>query len=411
MRLHGVSLLRYTLALYLASRLLYLVIAAVAMLAVDTLGSHTGLATTLNWQGLPLSHSTLGSEMSNWDGEWYLRTAATWYYHHVVRASGAYTTLGFMPLYPMAIWFVAHILPIGDLGAAIAIAMVAGGVGTLLAAKLAEEWWGEAAARRAITFWCFFPGTIVFSMVYSEGLTVALVAAAMLLLARRRWLWAGVAAGFATAVAPTDLVAVPMCLVAALLQWRRSGWSWRERHRRFGDREARRSLLAVILAPLGAIGFGIYLWFWTGSPLADYTAQHIEWSESTTPLAIPRVAKAFVHQLFIQGAGPRGPAGIDLNGVLALLGTAFLLFALKLMWDHRASVPATAWVWSLGVAFLALTSAKTPPNPRILVDAFPLVLVVGMALGERAYRRAMRYNLLATVVLSPITYVGLWLRP
>ena len=410
-RLREVSLTRYTLAVYLASRLLYLVIAAAAMLAVDTVGSHTGLAATLNWQGFPLSHSTLGSEMSNWDGKWYLLTAATWYYHHVVRLPGAYTTLGFMPLYPMAIWLVAHILPIGNLGAALAIAMISGGVATVLIAKLTEEWWGAAAARRVVLFWCFFPGTIVFSMVYSEGLTVSLIAATMLLLARRRWVWAGVTAGFATAVAPTDLVAVPMCMAAVLLYWRDSGWSWRDRSRRFGNRDSRRSLVTVILAPLGAVGFGIYLWVWTGSPLADYTAQHIEWSESTTPLAIPRVGKAFLHQLFIVGAGARGPAGIDLNGVLALLGTAFLLFAFKLMWDHRTRIPVTAWVWTVGVALLALTSAKTPPNPRLLVDGFPLVLIVGKALGDRGYRRAMRYNLLATVVLSPITYVGMWLRP
>ncbi len=409
--LRTASLTGYTIAAYLASRLFYLAIAGTAILVVDTLGAHTGLASTFNWQGLPLTHSTLGSVMSNWDGEWYLRTAATWYFHHVIRAPGAYTTLGFMPMYPMAIWLVAHILPIGDVLAGIAVSMVAGGVATVLVGKLARDWWGDQAARRAIRFWCLFPGTIVFSMVYSEALTVSLIAGAMLLLARRRWLWAGVLAGFATAVAPTDLAAVPMCAVAALLEWRRCGWSLRDRARRFGTRDSWRALLAPVLSVGGAVGFGIYLWIWTGSPFADYTAQHIEWSESTTPLAIPNVAIALGRQLFVSGAGGHGPGGVDLNNALALAGTAFMLFALKLLWDHRARVPLTTWVWTLVVCLLAVTSANTPPNPRILIDAFPLVLAAGAALDGRAHRRAMRAGLLATIVLSPITYVGMWLRP
>ncbi len=400
--LRGASRTRYSVYMYLASRLLYLVIAAIAMALIDTVGSHTALSHAHNWQGHPLDTSSLGTMMSNWDGKWYLLTTQTWYYHHVVPHVGAYTTLGFMPLYPMAMWLVAHILPIGDLGAGLAIAMVSGGVATVLIGQLAEDWWGEAVARRAIRFWCFFPGTIVFSMVYSEGLTLSLIAGSMLLLARKRWLWAGVLAGFSTAVAPTDLAAVPMCAVAAVLELRSRGWH---------DGQARRSLIAPILATFGAIGFGIYLWIWTGSPLSDYRAQRIEWSEKSTPLAIPHVVLQVIRQMFVSGVGSHGPGGIDLNDILALFGTAFLIFGLKLLWDHRSRVPATAWVWTVCVSVLALTSAKTPPNPRLLILAFPLVMVVGRALSDRNYRRAMKYNLLVTLAASPITYVGMWLRP
>jgi hypothetical protein len=239
-------------------------------------------------------------------------------------------------------------------------------------------------------------------MVYSEGLTLALIAGSMLLLQRRRWLWAGVLAGFSTAVAPTDLAAVPMCAVAALLELRSRGWH---------DREARRSLVAPILSTFGAIGFAIYLWIWTGSPLSDYRAQHIEWSESTTVLAVPRLVVAVIRQMFVSGVGAHGPGGIDLNAILALLGTAFLIFGFKLLWDHRSRVPAPAWAWTVCVSILALTSARTPPNPRMLIVAFPLVIVVGKALSDRNYRKAMKYNLLVTLLATPITYVGMWLRP
>ena len=115
--------------------------------------------------------------------------------------------------------------------------------------------------------------------------------------------------------------------------------------------------------------------------------------------------------MFISGVGSHGPGGIDLNAVLALLGTAFLLLGFKLLWDHRARVPATAWVWTVCVSVLALTSAKTPPNPRLLILAFPLVIVVGKALADAQLPASDEVNLLATIVASPITYVGMWLRP
>lgn len=398
--LRSTSLQRYALYLYIASRVLYLVIAAVSVGAIDIIGSHTQLAGAHNWELDPLTHSTLGTVMSNWDGKWYLLTSENWYYHRVLPGAGQYTTLGFMPLYPMVMWVFAHV--IGNFGSGLLVSMVGGGVATLLIARLAADWWGEQSARRAVAYWCFFPGTIVFSMVYSEGLLLALISGALLLLQRKRWLWAGVCAGFATAIAPAALSAVPMCAAAAAIELHRRGWR---------DREARRSLIAPILAPAGAVGFGIYLWIWTGSPLADYRAQHLEWSETTTPLAVPRVAIQFIHQLFVSGVGTHGPGGVDLNGVLALLGTGFLIWAFRLLWERRSRVPLTAWVWTVCVSVLALTSAKTPPNPRLLIVAFPLVLVVGATLRGRAYNRALGWTLLATLVLSPLTYVGMWLRP
>lgn len=400
--LTGASRLRYTLYVYVASRLFYLLIAAIEMLVVDTVGRHTGLITAHTSLGVPLTHTSLGSEMSNWDGYWYLKTAAEGYYHHAALRPGAYETLGFMPLYPMLMWLVAHVTQIGNLGAGIAISMICGGIATVLIGQLAEEWWGEQRARRAIVFWCFFPGTIVFSMVYTEGLTLALIAGCMVLLRRKRWLWAGVCAGFATAIAPVALASIPMCAAAALLELRERGWR---------DRTARRALLAPLLSPAGAIGFGIFLWFWTGSPLTDYQAQHIEWSESSTPLAIPHVAIGLFNQLFVAGVGSHGPGGIDLNDIAALLGTAFLFWGLKLLWEHRARVPLTAWVWTLCVAVLNLTSARTPPNPRMLIVMFPVVIAAGAVLTDRGYRRALRYDIIVTLVMTPLTYVGMWLRP
>ncbi|HTW12897.1 MAG TPA: hypothetical protein VME01_09150, partial [Solirubrobacteraceae bacterium] len=233
-------------------------------------------------------------------------------------------------------------------------------------------------------------------------LLISLVAGSLLMLSRRRWAWAGLLAGLATAVAPVAVAMVPACAVAAFLEIRRRGWT---------DREARRSLWAPILSPLGLICFGIFLWFWCGTPLASYKAQNVEWSESSTPLAIPRVFGSLIHQIFIRGVGRHGPGGIDLNGILALLGTIFLFYGLWRLWKVRGTLPLTAWVWTVGAAFLALTSAKTPPNPRMLICAFPVVLIVGAEAQGRARRWILAADVSCLLLMTWFTYVGQWLRP
>ena len=208
-----------------------------------------------------------------------------------------------------------------------------------------------------------------------------------MLLERKRWVWAGICAGFATAVAPVALAAVPMCAVAALAGrsaergWRRPGGAAGADRADPLDRSARSAS-------------AIFLWFWTGSPLADYTAQHVAWSESTTPLAIPRVARlaappdVHLRRRHTRARGDRPQrdhwrcsAPRSCSGASSCSGTT------------AGECPLTAWVWTICVALLALTSAKTPPNPRMLIVAFPVVIVVGAALSGRSFKRAMAINI------------------
>jgi hypothetical protein len=378
--------IRYPLAIYAASRVLYLLLALV---------------------DAAVRNANLGRVFSNWDGKWYVLTAEHWYWypHFPLRSTTLpehYTTLGFLPLFPMLEWLIAHTVQLPLIYSGLTLSLITGAVATVLVTKMAEEWWGEAAARRALLFWCFFPGTVVFSMVYTEGLLISLVAGCLLLLGRKQWAWAGLLAGLATAVGPVAVAAIPACAVAAGLEIRKRGWA---------DREARRSLLAPILSPVGLIAFGIFLWFVTGTPLASFHAQHGAWQEQTTPLAIPDVFGSLIHQIFISGVGHHGPGGIDLNGILGLLGTAFLIYGLWRLWKARYTIPIPVWVWTIFTALLTLTSAKTPPNPRLLICAFPVVLIVGSEHKGRTQKWLLVADVACLLVMSSLTYVGMWLRP
>jgi len=392
------------LVLYAASRLLYLVIALLDLLrhwplqipSAELLSP--GLVPTVKL----LAASPLIRELSNWDGVWYVNTALHWYPHTITYNQ---STLGFMPLYPALIWLVSHALFCSAALAGVLISLAGGAVATVLVQRLAARWWGEAASRRAVLFFCFFPGSIVFSMVYSEGLTVPLVAGCLLALDQRRWLLAGVLAGFATAVEPAALAVIPACAVAALVELRRRG---------LGDRRAWRSLAAPLLSTLGVVGFAAFLWAWTGTPLASYKTQRYSpgWAESSSPLAIYNQAKIMFNQLFAWHA-PHYPLTINLNYENGVVGAAFLLVALWVLFFRLRPqrMSAAAITWTLVVAALTMTSANTPPNPRMLLVAFPALMAVAAAAGRRWFRRLMAMELVVLLVESPLVFVWTTLRP
>ncbi len=350
------------------------------------------------------AHHDFLHELANWDGLWYREVANHGYLNHV---SYAQTTLGFFPLFPLVIWLfepIAMLLTGQDaiwaasvVGAA--ISMVGGGVATYFVYRLATGWWGRETARKATALFVIFPGSVVFAMVYSEGLLLPLTAACIFALERRRWLLAGTLAGLATAVQPTGLALIPVCALSAGLELRRQGWS-------LGT--LRRVVVAPILSTFGILAFALFLWLWTGSPLANYEAQHHGWSEKTDPLAILHLISTLVSEVsFDHFNRPT----INLNLIVGLIGAVLLIWALVLLVRERHRVSVEALVWTAGVSFLALTSEYVPPNPRLLITAFPAVMVVARYLHGRAWSLVLWANGILLIVLSLCTFWGTTLRP
>jgi hypothetical protein len=414
--------LRWPVGVYLISRVFYL---AIAVLDVHFRTSRANPAHL--WHAL-----------RQWDGLWYVRVATHWYPRTLPPANTTlghhYTTLGFEPLYSMVMWAGAHVIAHLDPShaypyekAGLIIAFVCGGIATVLIGRLAERWWGPRAGRLSVLFLCLFPGSIVFSMVYGEGLMLMLVAGCLLALEDRRWLLAGVLAGFATAIEPVAFAIIPACAVVAVLELRRNGWG------------AWRAILAPLLAPAGAVAFGIYLWSWVGTPFASYIAQKRAWGEGSTPfVGLFDDVKTFAHEVRIFRDFQHTP--LDMNLVSGVLGACVLIFALYVMWQIRngatgrvvsapfggvldrviggvgdgvgTGVSIGAWVWTAGVAVLSLSSAQTPPNPRLLLCAFPATLA--LAVGRRSKRGLwilLGITLVLTVAMSVDTFVGNGLRP
>ena len=349
-------------------------------------------------------HHNFLHELANWDGLWYRSVANNGYPDHV---SYAQTNLGFFPLFPLAIYAVeqpvllltSHNAVWASTVAGVLVSGAGGLIATILVHRLAEGWWDRETARRATILFVVFPGAVVFSMVYSEGVLLPLAAGCLYALERRRWVLAGILAGFGTAVQPVGLVLVPVCLFSALLEWRRRGWSLRA---------AGRAFLAPILSLSGVGAFMAFLWAWTGNPLATYLAQHHGWSETTTPLSLWRMGEKLVDQIdFSHFNQPT----INLNLVIGLIGGLVLLMWLVLVYLARREISPEAILWTLGIAFLAYTSSNVPPLPRMLITAFPALMAVGRYVQGRWFRVIVWGNGVLLAGLSMLTFYGFTLRP
>jgi hypothetical protein len=184
--------------------------------------------------------------------------------------------------------------------------------------------------------------------------------------------------------------------VSAALELRRHGWT------------ARRALLAPALSTFGVVAFGMFLWIWTGSPFASLIAQRDGWGERTDILALGHLTEQLADQISLRHFNH---PTIDLNLVVGLGGAIILIVLLALVARNRREMSLEAIVYTVGIAWLGLTSEYVPPMPRLLITAFPAVIVVARYVRGRAFTILLWVNGIALAGLSALTFVGTTLRP
>jgi hypothetical protein len=340
-------------------------------------------------------------EIGNWDGYWYQLIAHHWYPGHVVHGK---STLGFFPLYPILMIALKPLTFGSAATAGLIISTIGGLFAAILVQELATQWWDEAAGRRAAVLFCLFPGSVVFSMVYTEGILIPLAMGSLLALHHRRWLLAGVLGGFATAA---NVTAVPLILgggVLALLTIRRST----QQGRPLISRKTLEPLIAPILTGVGIAAFAIFLWRHTGSPTASLTAQRSGWQEKTDLFAVVHLVTRLAAQ--VQLSHFDHPT-INMNYVAGLVGVFVLVGGLVLLCRRRGRVPLEVFLYTLGVTYLMITSEYVPPNPRLLITAFPVVVVYARFIDGRRFKWLCGVMALLLIELSALTFVGITLRP
>lgn len=302
---------------------------------------------------------TLLDRINRWDTRWYLRVITEGYPTHLPMLHGhvAANPSAFFPALPLLFHGLAALLGITPLIAGIVVSGVTGLTATIGVWVLVREFAGERAATGAAVLFALFPGSFVFSMVYSEGLVITGVAFGLLALLRRRWVVAGLCGFVATAAAPIALAFVVSCAWAAgVAIYRRREW---------------RALAAPVLAPLGTVAYLVWLWAKTGNAAAFTQTERGGW-HSFLSLRYP------FHVIDQLVAHP-----ITATANLRLVFFCLVAEVVALVIAVRKRLPGVVLLYGLGVAVLATLTAPVGPRPRLLLDAFPLIVVVALSLRKR----------------------------
>jgi hypothetical protein len=341
---------------------------------------------------------SLGGRIYRWDSIWYLRASGNGYPTHLpmgILTPGQVidwaaiqhghvlaNTIAFFPGLPLLIRGLSGLTGMSQFSAGIAISSITGLTATIGVWALVREYAGDRAANRATILFALFPGSFVFSMIYSEGLVITGAAFGLLALMRRKWILAGLLGLMATAAAPIALAFVLCCAWAAVGAIRR-------------DRDWR-SLAAPILAPLGTLVYLVWIWRHTGVASAFSQTERGGW-RSFLSIAYP---------FRIIGGYLTHPLSSYANNTLVFFCIIGVVVAVVI--GLRDRQPSLLMLYGATVGALAILTAPVGPRPRIILDAFPLILAVAVRYQDGwKYRLAVGTSAILLVAFTAYQ-VGSW---
>ncbi|MFD6231253.1 glycosyltransferase family 39 protein [Streptomyces sp. NPDC060232] len=343
---------------------------------------------------------------ARWDSLWYARIAAEGYGYEIVLPDGdVHSNLAFFPLLPWLERGVSAVTGLSYGSAGLVVSVLAGLAAAWGIFAVADLLHGRRTAVFAVALWAALPVGIVQSMAYSEALFTALAAWALYGALRGRWLTAGLLAAGAGLTRPVGAAVVAAVWVAAVLAWR-SG----ERSRQAGlplqtgpvqdaaspAWSGGRALVGALLAPAGAAAYVLWVGAHTGGGLLGYLDVQAGWGNGFDG------GWAFARFVGAKLASSAWPAGLGLTTGVVLV-----------LWLYGACVrqrqPAPLLVYCGIVVALALcASGYFGSKPRLLLPAFPLMLVPAVALARWRTRRAVL--VLGAAALASAVYGAFWLN-
>lgn len=307
------------------------------------------------------------------DSGWYLTIAEHGYPGLV--AGHVPGTVAFFPLFPLTVRLASYLTGGNYVIAGLVVTVLAGAASAVGVWAVAARVCDRHVADRAVLLYCLFPGAMVFGMLYSEGLNVALGAAVLLALLSRRWLLAGIVGAAATAEAPMLIIVVGVTGIAAVQAiWLRREW---------------RALIAPALAPLGVLAYFGYLGhryhdyaFWFQAENSGW-GQHIDWGRKT--LAILTWTDE---------------PGASQNKLLSWVYIIMLVAAAAgIILTLAARLPLPVSLYGILIV-LTFTLSPANPRPRYLLCAFPLFIGAAAKLPRIIYWPVLVLSSLLLIFLT-----------
>lgn len=334
-------------------------------------------------------HWSLLQWMGSSDGGHYRDIAAHGYAYPPGQLAHA-SVFSWFPGYPAAIDALAWLPWITTVTAGLIVTAAAGMAAAWGLTTLGLKLTGDArVSLLLVAIWAVAPGSTILSMTYAEALFCALAVWALLALASRQWLTAGLltlAAGTvrstAVALILTVFAAAAITVVRAVRASRPFTAWWRP-------------LAGALLAPLGLLGFLGYV--------AEATHRLDGWSW---------VEKHSYHMVFDWGASLLSEARFTVLGtpsvaqvlLIGAIGAAVLL----MFWSLTERIPVYLHVYTVAVVILAVTTSANwiSSKPRFLLPAVLLALPAARLLAP--LRTAVLVPLIGVLTVAT-TWFGLYL--
>ncbi|MEH0422171.1 mannosyltransferase family protein [Streptomyces sp. B21-083] len=379
-----------------------------------------GLVTLALWSAAR-DKSTYKLLTARWDSLWYTRVAEVGYGYEVRLPNGdVHSNLAFFPLLPWLERLLASVTPMSYADGGFTVSALASLAAAWGVFAVADHVYGRRAGVYAVLLWAVLPVGIVQSMAYSESLFTALAAWSLYAVLTGRWLTAGTLALLAGLTRPVGLAVVAAIWATAIASF--STWSSnssststnpspnpssstssitsfvRERSAPAPhSAPAWRRALGMLLAPLGAAGYVLWVGHHTGKGPLGYLDVQAGWRNGFDGGA---AFARFVADKFT--SFPSAPAGVGL-----ILGVGLLIWLFVTCVRQRQ--PLALLVYAGVVTALALcASSYFGSKPRLLVPAFPLLLPLAVALARLRTSRSVLVT--GVVAVASAVYGAFWLN-
>ncbi|MFE2519505.1 glycosyltransferase family 39 protein [Streptomyces mirabilis] len=330
---------------------------------------------------------------ARWDALWYTRVADLGYGYEVRLPNGdVHSNLAFFPLLPWLERLVSALTPLSYADAGLLVSTLASLAAAWGIFAVADHVYGPRVGVCAALVWAVLPVGIVQSMAYSESLFTALAAWSLYAVLTGRWVTAGLLAAFAGLTRPVGAAVVAALWVAAITSFVRD----RSAHPAHGAPVLRRAL-GMLLAPLGAAGYVLWVGHRTGKGPLGYLDVQAGWRNGFDGgYAFAR----FVGDKFT--SFPSALAGVGL-----IVGVALIVW-LYVTCVRQGQPPALLVYAGIVVALALCASSYFGSKPRLLLPAFPLLLPLALTLARlRTSRSAV---ILGGVAMASALYGAFWLN-
>ncbi|MDH6216744.1 hypothetical protein [Streptomyces pseudovenezuelae] len=354
---------------------------------------------------------------ARWDALWYTRVAEGGYGYEVRLPNGdVHSNLAFFPLLPWLERGLAAVSPLSYADAGFVVALLASLAAAWGIFAVTDHVYGLRAGVCAVLVWAVLPVGIVQSMAYSESLFTALAAWSLYAVLTGRWLTAGTLALLSGLTRPVGLAVVAAVWAAGVVSFLRRDSFGRERSTAAArgaldtphapsaadggphpGAPAWRRALAMLLAPLGAAGYVLWVGHRTGKGPFGYLDVQAGWRNGFDGgYAFAR----FVADKFTSVPGA-------LAGVGLMVGVALVVWLYVTCVRQRQPLPLLVYAGVVTVLALC-ASSYFGSKPRLLMPAFPLLLPLALALGRLRTRRSAL--VLGGIAVASAVYGAFWLN-